>query len=77
MSESAFCYHCRQMHPVTEMKQVRHGTMLRWRCLRSIEAARSNRHQRDAWGRQTTERNRREAAAQARTQRALRTLVPA
>lgn len=58
MSEMIFCYCCRVHHPKEEMRlfQTRQGP--RWRCLRSIEAARGPRAERDAFGQQQTALNR-------------------
>ena len=57
MSETLFCYCCRVHHPREQMHsfQTRQGS--RWRCRRSIDAARTSIGERDAFGRQQTEIN--------------------
>lgn len=66
MSETAFCYHCRTHHPLEEMRQVKTSMGKRWRCIRSIEAAKADRATREAYGRSVTEMNRSESASKAR-----------
>ncbi|MBP5988094.1 MAG: hypothetical protein KA538_13000 [Azonexus sp.] len=58
MTDTLFCYCCRVHHPKDQMRlfPTRQGN--RWRCLRSIEAAASNRGERDAFGRRQTDINR-------------------
>ncbi|MBP8168550.1 MAG: hypothetical protein KAX99_02700 [Azonexus sp.] len=58
MTETMFCYCCRVHHPKDQMRPfaTKHG--LRWRCLRSIEAAAGNLAKRDAFGQQQSEINR-------------------
>lgn len=58
MTESMFCYCCRVHHPKEQMRPfpTKHG--LRWRCIRSIEAASGGRSARDAFGQQQSEINR-------------------
>jgi hypothetical protein len=58
MTESLFCYCCRVHHPKEQMRPfpTKHG--LRWRCIRSIEAAAGGRSARDAFGQQQSEFNR-------------------
>ncbi len=58
MSETLYCYCCRVHHPRSEMRRFPTRQGERWRCLSSIKAARHNRDQRDAFGRQTTTLNR-------------------
>lgn len=73
---TAYCYHCRLHHPITEMRQVlqKHGK--RWRCIRSIEATKVSQEKREAYGRTITEQNKSEAAAKAKTFNALRERGP-
>ena len=66
MSETAFCYHCRQHHPKTEMRQIETKAGKRWRCIRSIEATRQGQAAREAYGRQVSEMNKSEAQSRAR-----------
>ena len=57
MTETIYCYCCRTHHPKEQMRrfETRHGA--RWRCLRSIQAARSSIDQRDQFGRIQTDIN--------------------
>jgi hypothetical protein len=66
MAETAFCYHCRQHHPKTEMRQIETKAGKRWRCIRSIEATRQGQAAREAYGRQVSEMNKSEAQSRAR-----------
>ena len=64
MSETAFCYHCAAHHPLAAMRQIEtKGGGKRWRCLKSIEAAKKGREEREAFGRRMTEANKAEAQA--------------
>ena len=65
MSDMTFCYCCRVHHPRDQMRLFPTGKGERWRCLRSIAAARSDRDARDAFGRGQSEINRRATIAQA------------
>lgn len=58
MTEMLFCYCCRVHHPKDQMRLFPTKLGDRWRCIRSIEAAASQRPVRDAFGRQQTEINR-------------------
>jgi hypothetical protein len=66
MSETAFCYHCRQHHPKSEMRQIETKAGKRWRCIRSIEATRQGQAAREAYGRMVSEMNKSEAQSRAR-----------
>jgi hypothetical protein len=57
MTETLFCYSCRTHHPLERMEQFRTRQGLRWRCRRTIEAAKSSLAEREAFGRQQTEIN--------------------
>lgn len=58
MTTQHYCYHCMRYHPASEMR-AQHGPKgLRWRCLRSIEAARASTPERDAFGQRQSEENR-------------------
>jgi hypothetical protein len=61
MTETLFCYCCRVHHPKDQMRLFPTRQGYRWRCVRSIEAAFRSRGERDSFGRQQTEINRREA----------------
>ena len=58
MPEMLFCYHCRVYHPKDQMRlfPTRRGD--RWRCVRSIQAARQGVSERESFGRSQTEANR-------------------
>ena len=58
MADTVFCYCCRTHHPREQMRlfRTRHG--FRWRCLRTIDAARRPSGERDEFGRQMTAQNR-------------------
>lgn len=58
MTDTVFCYHCKRHHPRNEMRQIESGGRKRWRCVQSIEATKSGRAAREAFGRATTLRNR-------------------
>jgi hypothetical protein len=58
MSDTLFCYCCRTHHPKEQMRRFTTRSGQRWRCLRSIEAARSNPGEREAFGRRQSELNR-------------------
>ena len=56
MMNKIYCYHCMTYHLPENMRQIMTRTGLRWRCIRSIEAARNTAAERDAFGaRQTLE----------------------
>ena len=55
--DTKFCYHCRTYHVVTEMRRIASKSGTRWRCIRSIEASKSNPDARAAFGRQTSRMN--------------------
>ena len=58
MSETLFCYCCRVHHPRDQMHSFLTSQGLRWRCQRSIDAAKASMNERDAFGKQQTEINR-------------------
>ena len=66
MSETIYCYHCRVHHPAPEMRQIETKSGKRWRCIKSIVAAKQGSEARAAFGRQTTDINRAEAQSKAR-----------
>lgn len=66
MSDTAFCYHCRTHHPKEEMRLIDTKAGKRWRCIRSIEATKKGRLEREAYGRQVTAMNKAEAQRKAR-----------
>jgi hypothetical protein len=57
MTEPVFCYSCRTDHPLNQMQQFRTRHGLRWRCRRTIAAAKSSVAEREVFGRQQTEIN--------------------
>lgn len=58
MPEMLFCYCCRVHHPRDQMHSFRTSQGLRWRCQRSIDAAKCSTSERDAFGKTQTEINR-------------------
>lgn len=58
MPETLFCYCCRVHHPREQMHSFRTRHGFRWRCQRSIDAAKCSIGERDAFGRLQTEINR-------------------
>lgn len=60
-----FCYHCRVHHPENQMRRIATKVGWRWRCIRSIQAARRPAGEREAFGKLQTELNRGEARRQA------------
>lgn len=58
MMNKIYCYHCMTYHLPENMRQIMTRTGLRWRCIRSIEAARNNPDERDAFGERQSELNR-------------------
>lgn len=64
MSEMLFCYCCRAHHPRDQMRLFPTRVGLRWRCIRSIEAAGRSIPERDLFGQRQTATNR-EAARRA------------
>lgn len=52
-----FCYHCQSSHDESQMQLVESRSGKRWRCMRSLDAAKRSLEVRDAFGRLTTERN--------------------
>jgi hypothetical protein len=48
------------------MRQIIQKGLKRWRCIKSIEATRKSRAEREAFGRSVTEMNKSEAASKAR-----------
>jgi hypothetical protein len=61
-----YCYHCRTHHPVEEMKLLVTKTGSRWRCVKSIEAVKRSKEERDQYGRQVSALNQAEASGRAR-----------
>ncbi len=57
MSQMHFCYSCRIHHPAEEMRVIQTRAGRRWRCVRSIVAAKTSTAERDAFGTTQTEIN--------------------
>lgn len=73
MMDKIYCYHCMSYHRPENMRQVTTRAGVRWRCVRSIEAARNTTAARDAFGVRQTELNRsRSLAEQERVMREYR-----
>jgi len=66
MPDTLYCYHCRLHHPKEEMRQIETKGGKRWRCIKSIEAAKRDRDAREAFGRQMSAINKAEARSKAR-----------
>ena len=73
MPKPCYCYHCGVHHPTEEMRQIVTKGGKKWRCIKSIEAARQGREQREAFGRRTSELNKAEAQAKLRIIKAVQT----
>lgn len=58
MPETRFCYCCRCHHPREQMRPFATRNGLRWRCLRSIQAATRPSDERDDFGRKQSAINR-------------------
>lgn len=58
MSETIFCYSCRVHHPASQMLSIQTARGIRWRCIRSFQAAQRSITERDAFGRRQSEINR-------------------
>jgi len=61
MSEKLFCYCCQVHHPKEQMRLFRTRPGLRWRCIRSIEAAARSLQERESFGRRQSAINREES----------------
>lgn len=61
--ETRYCYHCRTRHPAGEVRRIVTKTGIRWRCVKSIEAAKASRQQREAFGKEMSRINSAESAA--------------
>ena len=57
MTTKVYCYHCMTYHPPESMQKIMTRTGERWRCVRTIEAARSSPAARDAFGARQSELN--------------------
>jgi hypothetical protein len=66
LPSTAYCYHCGTHHPIEEMRQIESKTGKRWRCIKSIDAARKAVQEREAFGRQVSENNKAAAKSKAR-----------
>ena len=66
MPDTLYCYHCRLYHPKEEMRQIETKGGKRWRCIKSIEAAKRDRDAREAFGRQMSAINKAQAQSKAR-----------
>lgn len=58
MDDMEFCSCCRVHHRRSDMRRVDTRQGVRWRCVRSLEAARRSETERDAFGRRQSEQNR-------------------
>ena len=62
MADIRYCYHCSTHHAEADMRQIDTKSGKRWRCIKSIDAAKQNRTSREAYGRQVTANNKTEAS---------------
>ena len=69
MTDTAYCYHCGVHHPKSEMRLVASKAGKRWRCNKSIDAAKRSVAERDAFGKSVTEANSAEQQARLRLAR--------
>ncbi len=74
MTETKYCYCCRVHHPIDQMRLFPTRQGERWRCIRSIEAARSPCGERDHFGQHQTAINREESRRAAQLSLRLRNL---
>lgn len=58
MTRKVYCYHCMTYHHPEAMRKIQTSRGERWRCIRSIEAARNHPDERDAFGERQSELNR-------------------
>jgi hypothetical protein len=63
-----YCYHCGKTHPEDEMRQVKTGAGMRWRCIKSIQAVKKTAAERDAFGKQVTAINSKQQSAMSKSQ---------
>jgi len=57
MPNTIYCYHCSVRHPPEDMRQVSTKGGMRWRCIKSIEAAQQGAEARESFGKKTTADN--------------------
>ncbi|HTJ96143.1 MAG TPA: hypothetical protein VL381_01640 [Rhodocyclaceae bacterium] len=60
-----FCYHCQTHHPEELMRQVVTKSVRRWRCIKSIEAAKLDVASREAFGQRTSAQNKADSKSHA------------
>ncbi|MGE5945564.1 MAG: hypothetical protein ACM35F_02555 [Betaproteobacteria bacterium] len=77
MTDTRFCYCCRIHHPQDQVRLYRTRQGLRWRCLRSIEAAGRSVDERNRTGHEQTAANREASRRQAEFSLSLRTMFAA
>ncbi len=66
MTDTAYCYHCGTHHLKKEMRQIATKAGKRWRCVRSIEATKRSKDDRDAFGRRVSADNKVDAQTKAK-----------
>lgn len=72
MMEKRYCYCCRSYHPAEQVVLFETKVGKRWRCTRTIEAARSPSAERDSFGQQQSVVNKALASRQAQESLLLR-----
>lgn len=65
MSDTLYCYHCGRPHPKSEMRRIHNKSGSRWRCIKSIQAAKRSVAERDAYGKRVSAMNAEERSASA------------
>ena len=73
-SSTVYCYHCRTQHSREEMRLVVSKNGKRWRCIMSIEAAKKDRAEREAFGKQVSASNKAEAQQRIKARQAAKAL---
>jgi len=68
MTATRYCYHCGKSHPEDEMRQIKTGAGMKWRCLKSIKAIKKTAAERDAFGKQVTANNSTQQSAKVKSQ---------
>jgi hypothetical protein len=67
MSKLVYCYTCNLQHPMEEMRKVTTAKGMRWRCIKTIVAARLARDKRQEFGARASARNNADAKAEIRS----------
>jgi len=57
MTPTRYCYHCGISHPEEVMRKIAVKNGRRWRCIKSIHAAKKTAEERDAFGKMVSAAN--------------------